>query len=566
MRLALAAVAAAALATDAAAAEPVTVSSRIDAVTVYPSGAEVVRLGRVKIEAGAGAVVFRDLPPEAIAGSIRVEGKSTGKLAIGAVDTRRLFVPQHSGQDAETERKKLEKEIEKLEDDRKLAESKVTAADTQRTLIGNLTNLPNRPAPAAGSPGPGENWADIITLIDKSWTDTARVRMEAERAVRDLELRINDLRGKLAAVAPTREERTEVTVAVGADSPLEADLTLRYQVPNASWSQSYDARLATGSKTQAPSLALLRRATITQRTGESWDNVAIQLSTTRPTAGTAAPELSTLTVDYPPEVRPMPAAPVAAAPRRFNKMDGAAKMAAPMAEAADAVAAAPEPELQAATRTMARVEVAPFQATFNVTGRASVKNTGEAKALDLATDSFEPKLAARTVPKRDAKAYLYAKIDVPSGSPMLPGTVALFRDGTFVGNGRLPLLAGGETHELGFGGDDMVRVKHAIVAEKRGETGLISSSKTDERNYKILVKNLHERAIDVSVLDQLPISKNEEIKVEPLGRPQPSVRDVENKAGVVRWDQKIEPGEEKAIEFGYRVIWPAAKSIEYGGG
>ena len=130
----------------------------------------------------------------------------------------------------------------------------------------------------------------------------------------------------------------------------------------------------------------------------------------------------------------------------------------------------------------------------------------------------------------------------------------------------MPLLAGGETHELGFGGDDMVRVKHAIVAEKRGETGLISSSKTDERNYKILVKNLHERAIDVSVLDQLPISKNEEIKVEPLGRPQPNVRDVENKAGVVRWDQKIEPGEEKAIEFGYRVIWPAAKSIEYGGG
>lgn len=565
MRLALAAVIAAALVTDATAAEPITVTSRIDAVTVYPSGAEVVRLGHVKIAAGAGAVVFRDLPPEAIAGSIRVEGKSTGKLAIGAVDTRRLFVPQHSGQDAETERKKLEKEIEKLEDERKLAEAKVTAADTQRTLIGNLTNLPNRPAPAAGAPGPGENWSDIIALIDKSLTDIARVRMEAESVVRDLERRINDLRGKLAAVAPTREERTEVTVAVAADGALEADLTLRYQVPNASWSQSYDARLATGSKSQAPSLALLRRATITQRTGEVWENVAIQLSTTRPTAGTAAPELSTLTVDYPPEVRPM-AAPAAPATRRF-KMTGDAKMAAPMAESADAVAAgAPEPVMQDATRTLARVEVAPFQAIFNVTGRASVKNTGEAKTLDLTTDTFEPKLAARTVPKRDAKAYLYAKIEIPSGSPMLPGTVALFRDGTFVGNGRLPLLAGGESHELGFGGDDMVRVKHAIVAEKRGETGLISSSKTDERNYKILVKNLHERAIDVSVLDQLPISKNEEIKVEPLGRPQPSVRDVENKAGVVRWDQRVEPGEEKAIEFGYRVIWPAAKSVEYSGG
>jgi hypothetical protein len=30
------------------------------------------------------------------------------------------------------------------------------------------------------------------------------------------------------------------------------------------------------------------------------------------------------------------------------------------------------------------------------------------------------------------------------------------------------------------------------------------------------------------------------------------------------WDQKIEADEEKVIEFGYRVTWPAAKKIEYG--
>ena len=85
------------------------------------------------------------------------------------------------------------------------------------------------------------------------------------------------------------------------------------------------------------------------------------------------------------------------------------------------------------------------------------------------------------------------------GTPILPGQVSLFRDATFVGNGRLPLLAPGEEHELGFGVDDAVRVRHAIAEEKRGETGIITSSKTDTRSYRITVKNLHERPIPVTV-------------------------------------------------------------------
>jgi len=171
----------------------------------------------------------------------------------------------------------------------------------------------------------------------------------------------------------------------------------------------------------------------------------------------------------------------------------------------------------------------------------------------------------RAVPKREAKAFLYAKMEVPRGSPLLPGSVSLFRDGTFVGVGQLPLLAGGETHELGFGIDDLVRVRHAVAEEKRGETGIISSSRTDERNFRLSVKNLHERAIDVTLLDQTPVSANEEIKVELTGRTPPTRRDVDDKRGVLAWDARVEPDEEQVIEFGYRVVWPASKTIVYNG-
>ena len=49
----------------------------------------------------------------------------------------------------------------------------------------------------------------------------------------------------------------------------------------------------------------------------------------------------------------------------------------------------------------------------------------------------------RTVPRRAALAYLYASLTLPKDAPYLAGQVALFRDNTFVGNGRLPDLAQG---------------------------------------------------------------------------------------------------------------------------
>src|SRR5262249_28483056 len=193
-----------------------------------------------------------------------------------------------------------------------------------------------------------------------------------------------------------------------------------------------------------------------------------------------------------------------------------------------------------------------------------VPTTGEARRVDIDTLELDPALSARTVPKRDAKAYLYVKLTTPRGTPILPGAVALFRDEVFVGNGQLPLLAAGEEHELGFGVIDSLRVRYAVVEEKRSESGLISTTKADTRNYRISVRNLHERALAVTVFDQIPASQNADIKVELLGRNAPTKQDVDDKRGVLAWELKLEPDEEKAIDFGWRVSWPAGKNVHWG--
>ena len=553
------------LLTASAAAADIPTSSRVDAVTVFMSGAEITRVGKIKLEKGEHTLIFTDVPASAVPASIRVEGKATGKLEIGSVDTRRTFLARADELAADAERRRLEDELDTLRDQKTSLEAQMQASETQKSLIANLTQLPTRPA-APGANGQSEDWAKILSLIGQGSTDAARGATDAQVKIRETDRKIGDAENKLKALAPPKTEQTEVKVHVDAAAPLEADLTVRYQVAEARWVPLYDARLQTGSKTLAPKLDLARRAAVSQRSGEAWDNVTLQLSTARPSAGAAAPELQTQTVDFEADApKPMPVAALETRRAAKSKADGRRdEDNLAMAEAGGTAAPTAPPQPEPVAVQEAALTSAPFEATFAVNGRVSVSGTGEDKRVVLLTEQFEPALSVRTVPKANPKAYLYAKISLAKGTPLLPGQVYLFRDGTFVGIGSLPLLSPGEDHELGFGTDDQVKIRHAIVDEKRGETGLISSVHTDSRNFRVIVKNMHERPMSVTVMDQMPVSQNQDIKVEYVGKTPPAKQNVEDKRGVMSFEQKLEADEEKIIEYGYRISWPGAKPITFG--
>ncbi len=551
-----------------AAALEVQAASHVDAVRVFLSGAEITRVAKVKIDKGEHTVIFSDLPAGAVAGSIRVEGKATGKLDISSVDTVRKILSRAESQAADLDRKKLEDELEAFQDQKTVVAAQVQAAETQKLLIGNLAQLPVRPAPAGGATGSGEDWTRVLATIAQGTSDASRLGIDAQLKLRDIDRKIQDISNRLATMPPAKTDQTEVRVYVDAGSPLDADFTVHYQVSSANWVPIYDARLQTGTKTAAAKMDLARRAAITQKSGETWDNVTLQLSTARPSEGSSAPDIETQSVDFEPEVKPMPAAAPMARARRPENIQQDADYARDLGNLAEASSGAKmkmdAPETQAMAETQAALTSAPFEATFAVPGKVSVLGNGDAKRVILMTDALEPVLSARSVPRTDTNAYLYAKIKLPKGTPLLPGRVYLFRDGTFAGTANLPLLQPGEDHDLGFGVDDQVKVKYAVLEEKRGDSGLISTMHNDSRNFRVTLKNLHERPIDVTVLDRVPVSANQEIKVDYTGKTSPTKTNFEEKRGVMSFEQKLEPDEERVLDLGYKITWPAAKSISYG--
>ena len=121
-----------------------------------------------------------------------------------------------------------------------------------------------------------------------------------------------------------------------------------------------------------------------------------------------------------------------------------------------------------------------------------------------------------------------------------------------------------EMVKLGFGADEQVKVERTVSRKNEGSTGIITTSKTDEREFKITVRNGHGSPIGVTIEEQLPVSENADIQVEMLpSSTQPTQRDVRDQRGVLAWTMDLAADETRDVKFGWRVRWPSDKAVVY---
>jgi uncharacterized protein (TIGR02231 family) len=210
----------------------------------------------------------------------------------------------------------------------------------------------------------------------------------------------------------------------------------------------------------------------------------------------------------------------------------------------------------------AAVEAMPYQTTFRIPARVTVRSGVGQKKVFISAETPKPSLMIRSAPKKDATAFLHAKFTHGGIAPLLPGEVSLYRDGVFTGRGHLPLIVQGEEKELGFGQDDLVKIARVELKRAKGESGIIASSNTDEQHYKITVKNYHDWAMPVTIVDQMPVSEDEKIVVDLLPMTtEPTERNYDDKLGLLAWTYELKPQEEKAITLSYELKWPSKREI-----
>ncbi len=534
-------------------ADEIKVNSKIDSVTVFPQGANVVRVAEANLPAGEHTLILENLPGAIDTQSIRVEGVSGQVLEIASVDSKLV---QISSQDMDEKRKGLDDAIEKLTDERAGLDQTIEDADYQRKLLLSLADKQLLPASSTETlkSVDATQLVGLVDLVGSRLALISKATHDAHLRQRDIDKDISDLQIKAQALAPAGEAHVEVSVHVAAALNVQGKFKLSYRVHEAAWTPFYDARMTLPANGQPAKLNLVRRAEVMQSTGESWDEVSLTLSTARPMGATAAPELAEDQIQIMMDEKRRDfgtAEPDVAAPQTIKKTE------APIANGmVDAMA--DKPILQ----REAQMQIAGFNANYVIAGRVTVDNTGTSKKVRIGTDDFAANLSAVTVPRLDPTAYLTAAFTVKGDAPLLPGVVNLYRDGMFMGQGSLPLLSSGEDAKLGFGADDLIKVKRAEVKRNSGDEGLLTTSHVQSLAWDIKIMNLHDVMIPVTVIDRSPYSAQSDVTVETLDDATPAtLKDYQKKRGVVAWVLELGPKAEKQIKTGYKVTSPKAVNV-----
>jgi uncharacterized protein (TIGR02231 family) len=528
------------------------VPSKVDAVLLSPDAATVTRVAEIDLNPGDSTLVFKNLPFSLDPASLRLTGSAQEKITIGTLEAR------VSPNDVRSNDSAVEARLRALRADREGWQVTIDAlAAKQAMMIRFSQSGPEKLSPESRPLDLGQ-WNAAWDTVGNALAKVGDELRAARARARDIEEEMKALEGNRQRPANSKSPARDVvaTVQVPASAP-KARLQLSYRVSGASWTPAYDANVDTAAG--KPSLEFVRRASVTQRTGEEWGDVSLAVSTVRVAGGTAAPDMQTQRITfYEPPFPPPEAAAKAAGT--------AAARPAPMARALNEAAAVPAPAAPqvAASERVAALESGAYQATYQVPGRLSVPGDGTPKNFVLSSRQIAPTTTIKTTPALDPTAYIEGRFANEDDAPILPGEVRVRRDGTFVGTGRVALVAPGDTLDLGFGADDKVKVTRVPVRRKENEPTWFGQTKTEAREFKTTVKNLHDFPVRVSVIDQVPVSENTAIVVEQLPQTTtPTEKQVGDKRGVMSWTYELAPGEAKDIRLAYRMKWPADRDVVF---
>lgn len=122
------------------------------------------------------------------------------------------------------------------------------------------------------------------------------------------------------------------------------------------------------------------------------------------------------------------------------------------------------------------------------------------------------------VPKLKTAAFLKARIRNASSTTLLRGPCGLTLDGSFLGNTSLPRASPGEAFVLGLGVDPSVSVSYAKPSVRRGSSGVFQKEGVAVYARSCTITNTkgNRDLEELMVVDQVPVSQEEKLKVEVL--------------------------------------------------
>lgn len=516
------------------------IKSTIKNVTVFLNRAQVTNAARAYVPAGQTVLIFEGLSTKLDKQSLQVSAQ--GNLTIMAVKHRINYLKSFA----------KVRRIKQLEDSLEYYQDRIAQVNIQKEVLASEEKmiLANKKIGGKQQGVSVQKLAEMAAFYRKRLSEIRFSTLRHQKTLKKYNQQVKRIRYQLNVENKNANKPTsEVMVTVSAKAAVNATFELNYIVMNAGWRPVYDLR---AKNTKSP-VQLSYKAEVYQNTGVDWNNVDITLSTGNPSQSGYKPHLNPWYVNfytYYPQNRPTPSL--------SNLRKESKKLNQNMSSGSRGKVTKDDKSKTIADFT--KVVEATFATKFGISIPYSIPSNGRPQLVDIKNHTLKTIYTRNVVPKLDKDAFLMAQLVNWEKLNLLSGKANIYFEGTFVGKTYLNAKNTKDTLAISLGRDKRIIIDRKQIKDFSRKKFLGSNIK-QTYGYEISVRNTKNEKVEITIEEQIPVSKNNKIKVELL---EAQGAQVDKVTGKVTWKITLSPQQTTRLVLKYSVKYPKKKQIMFG--
>jgi uncharacterized protein (TIGR02231 family) len=308
-------------------------------------------------------------------------------------------------------------------------------------------------------------------------------------------------------------------------------------------------------------------AVVTQASGENWDEAELVFSTQSSTTAVRIPELEALTLGDTRaatqsfESRSASFKRAEAAFKGQNKLWNKRIQGSSLKESFEESYETNFESLQITqSKTVQIFQSLQQRGTttqFKAMAPTKVRADGRSVRVPIRRANLKAKRAIVAAPEQSLNAAQTLEMMNDSGQPLLPGSVALYQAGAFLGMTNLDFVADGEPFTVFESVADQLKLTR-VLDKKR--SALVRKERTQmQLAFVVTVENLSSKPMALNLADRVPVSEDRDIvvsgvKISPDAKP--------DSKGILRFSVALQPKEKRRFEIQYTIEYPPTLIVE----
>ncbi|MEY3048446.1 MAG: hypothetical protein RL365_484 [Bacteroidota bacterium] len=534
------------------------IKSTLNEATVYSQGAQLHHKASYSIKAGITEISIEGISAYIDPKSLQV--KATGNVVI--IDSKyTLFYPQPEAKANEGIPAKIVKEMAQLKDSLELLGFDLKEIQDEIAIYKAAQNIISMNGAVRGSGKVNDSinllkqtveyYTTKMNEINKKLLSLEKKKKEKEKVQQRLQVRYDNLQNYQNQTYDKKKYAPipRVVITLSATEAAAGKISFSYLVSQAGWVPLYDIR----SDSQTGKISLTYKAQVFQNSGIDWENIKLNISTNNPYANKTKPELNPWYIDYyayrqKQELEEISLRGARAIPQAaFNQGYFLDEAKQKNLEDKDALGA------DQFTTVVHQL----IAAEFKIDLPYSIKSNNEKNLVLIKNSDLNTKFKYYSVPKMDPGVYLVAQMTKLDELQLVPASANIFFDGSYIGETYLDPTSMDDTLNLSLGKDPNIAVKRTLLKQKSKDK-VVQDKRERSFSYQIEVQNNKSSAIQLIIQDQVPMTTNNDITIELLEKD--FARELPGN-GILEWEYKLKPGENKKLEFSYKVKHPKDQQI-----